>query len=662
MGGGRGVWYDKRMVLNGQVIRMGFCAAVAACAAAGAEDTLEAQFVGLSQNATRPSVALTLGMGQRDTEAFLRQLERAREAGAGGVLVTVPTADEAVWGLLAKGAGRCRQLGLELGVRDFGLSTQEVASAAHLRKLVWSAYSADASEGLTNTRPQVFQTNRSYQELARLAVPLAERVQPCQMVDLTQGPMPTSGVWRVAQFGHAEVMPMTLDCLDERQVSQHVNGLLCAFQKRLERTYGTTFLWVQMEGLSGTEWLWPRDLPAVFLKRSGVGLMRHLPALTGVAAGDEAMAAHVRVQVAQTVRELWRSRYAGQVNELVHEAGLDAGIGVDGLPVDPEEVALYFKRPLLASARSEAQRVANIRASGGARATGRRLVVGQVDTASVAATAAAVLLPFPCKHEVDRLLCAGATRILFEIGGALSGGDEPFAALRDACRYAHRCQVMLQQGEAAADFLVWSQELLPVLDGYGCDYANQTMLETAVAKAGRIQFDSGRTYGALVVSAERLKSKAAQQLTRQFEARGVIVWVVGGESEAAAGGAEPVGKPLRVATDCGILPDFEWQSEGEAMRVRFVHRRVPECEFYFVANTAEAGGPVICTFRDAGKGVAERWNPVSGEVSTLAQGVRAADGRVTIPLFLAPHDACFIVFDRGSPEAAGFGVQGSGHP
>jgi hypothetical protein len=243
------------------------------------------------------------------------------------------------------------------------------------------------------------------------------------------------------------------------------------------------------------------------------------------------------------------------------------------------------------------------------------------------------------------LLCAGATRILFETGGTLPGEDDRFVAVRDACRYAHRCQVILQQGEAVSDFLVWSQEPLPQLAAYGCDYATQKMLETAVANDGRIRFDSGRTYGALAVSSEVLTSKAALRLARQFAARGVNVWVVGGGTNAVeASGAEPVGKPLRVASDCGLLPDFEWQSENQAMRVSFLHRREPERDMYFVVNTGESGGPVSCTFRDTGKGVAERWDPVSGEVSTLVQAVRTADGRLTVPLFLSPHDACFIVF------------------
>ncbi len=632
------------MLFESQVLRIGLCVAAVIFSTFGAEEGLEAQFVAPPQNLTRPGVALTLDLAHGDSEIFSRQLERAREAGAGGVLLTVPPADEAVWASLAKVADRCRQLGLELGVRDFGLATQEVASVAHTRKLVWSSYASDGTDGATNARPQVFQTARSYQELARLAVPVAESVSPNQIVDLTQSPLPTNGAWRVYQFGHSDIASPLLDFFDERQICQHVNTQLFAFQKRLERTYGTTFLWYQMEGLGATESLWPRDLPAAFLKRSGLGLARNLPALAGVAVGGDATAAQVRMQVAQTVRELWRSRYAANVNELVHEAGVEAGIGINGLPVEPEEVALYFKRPMLSPARSEAQRVANIRAAGGARTLGRRVIVGGVDTAAVAATAAAALLPFPCKHEVDRLLCAGATRILFETGGTLPGGDDLFVAVRDACRYAHRCQVILQQGEAVSDFLVWSQEPLPVLAGYGCDYATQKMLESAVAKGGRIRFDSEQTYGALAISAAELKSKAALRLARQFAARGVNVWVVGGGAEAAEGAAEPAGKPLRAAADCGILPDFDWQSEVEAVQVRFLHRRVLGVEAYFVVNTGEAGGPVTCTFRDTGKGEAERWDPSTGEVSTLTQAVRAADGRVTVSLFLAPNDACFIVF------------------
>jgi hypothetical protein len=632
------------MLLGSHVFGFSVCAVAVAVVAARAGDTLEEQFVQPPQNGARASVALRLESAAGDAEVFSRQLERAREAGAGGVLVTVPAADEAVWALLAKAAERCRQLGLELGLRDFSTGTQDVATAGCTRKLVWASCAAGAAADATNARPQVFQTSRSYQELARLAVPVAERVQPHEIVDLTQGALPTNGAWRVYQFGHAEVVPPVIDWFDASRVARHVNGQLFELQRRLERTYGTTFLWYQMERLEGTEMLWPSDLPAAFLKRSGLGLERHLPALAGVAVGDEATAAHVRALVTQTVRELWRSRYAGQVNELVHEAGLDAGIGIGGLPVDPEEVALYFKRPLLSPARSEAQRAANIRAAGGARTQGRRFIVGRVDTAALAATSAKVLLPFPCKHEVDRLLCEGATRLLFEAGGALPADDASFVAIRDACLYAHRCQVILQQGEAVADFLVWSQELLPGLDGYGCDYANQTLLETATVKDGRIRFDSEQAYGMLAVSADILKSKSARRLARQLSAKGVRVWVVGDGPEAAEGGEEPVGKPLRSAADCGVLPDFEWRSEVEAVRVRFVHRRVRGCDLYFVANTSEAGGLVTCTFREAGNSGVERWDPANGEVSTLTPGTPAADGRLAVPVFLAPHDACFIVF------------------
>ena len=616
----------------------------------GADTPLESSFRNPSADASRPSVAIALAKLSCEKETLFRQLSQVRELGAGGVLVRVPVADDAVWTHLTLVSDTCRRLGLELGVCDFALSSEEESARPHVQRLVWSATRAEGSVAATNVCSPVFQPGRSYRELACLAVPGEGEVLPHQMVDLKSASIPTNGDWHVYRFGCSDVEPPLADCFDGDGVFHHVNQLLVACQSRLERTYGTTLLWCQMAGPGRADLIWPRDLPETFLKQSGLGLMRHLPALAGVAVGGEPTAAYVRLQVVQAVREAWRQRYAENVNELIHEAGLEAGIGVDEVPIDPEEVAVYFRRPAFTPARTSSQQTMNVHAAGGARVLGRRFIVGRLECAQAPTTSAQASLPFSCKGEVDQLLIDGATRILLEVAGEVPEEGERFAQMRVVCRYAHRCQVLLQYGDAVADYLVWSTETPQALEGYACDFANQAMLTTAVVKDGKIRFESERAYMALAVTAETVREKAAEKKVKQMSADGLAVWLVpsgqSGEDAVFARLSEGGTCKLLGAADPVPAPDFQWKSETDRLQVRFLHRRSSEYEIYFVANSSAVGGPVTCAFRDTGQGVPQRWNPVSGESGLPLQATRTADGRVAVPLVMVPHDAFFVVFPR----------------
>jgi hypothetical protein len=377
-----------------------------------------------------------------------------------------------------------------------------------------------------------------------------------------------------------------------------------------------------------------------------MGLMRYLPALAGVAVGGEETAAYVRRQVAQTVRELWRERFGRIVDEGVHEAGLEAGIRIDQVPVDPVEAGLYFSRPVLPSAQEAAGREANVLAAGGARALGRRHVMGSLPPFDPSPTPAAALLPFPWKHDADRLLADGATRLLLEAGAGLPGEDAAFRQFRAGCAYVQRCQVLLQQGEPVADVLVWAAAPPAALAAYSCDFVNGPVLATAAVRDGRIRFDSGRAYGVLAVTGEVLAEPDAERRVAQLAGRGVEVWVVDG-GEAAAARLREGGRKVSIGAE-GVLPDFAWRSDGEGLNLRFLHRRVDGHEVYFVVNDGVEAGTAVCTFRDAGQGAPARWEPLDGGIGVVERGLvrREGDGRVSVPLFLAPHDACFVVFER----------------
>lgn len=617
---------------------------------------LDEQFRTPPQNATRVCVALTVRRGAAEGEWLERQLERVRDVGAGGVLLSVPTADEAMWQGLARALERARLLGLDVGFRDFCVTKEDEEKVPRARKLVWSCEPMQGvASGSLETKPQVVAPSASYRRVANLGVPDGvSDLHPHQLVDLSDTTLPTNGAWRIFRFGSVELEPPLADPYSGTAFFRHVNQWLFAAQSRFTRTYGSTLLWVHFSGHPHTDFAWPSDMPEAFLKLSGLNLFRHLPALAGMPVGGESTAVFVRQQAARTARELWRDRCGKTVDELVHEAGLEAAIRIDEVPVEPVEVAWRFRRPILVASSNEVARDSNRLAAGGARTMGRRFVMGWLAPSEVETSPAAVLLAFPWKHALDRLLADGATRVLLDVGGALTSDDASFRQLREGCQYAHRCQVMLQQGVPAGDVLVWSERPLPSLAAYSCDAANGAMLEIASVKGGRIRFDSEREYTGLVVSPEVLRHTGAERLVRMIASRGVRVWLMAGSEEAELSAlarlsdtANSVVVPAGVRELPGLKPDCVWQADTEGMQIRFVHRRTAAHEVYYLLNEYTEPGSVSCIFRDTGKGVPARWDPATGDIELLSTDVRLnPDGRVTVKVFLGAHDACFIVFDR----------------
>ncbi|MDD4103045.1 MAG: hypothetical protein PHU80_10510 [Kiritimatiellae bacterium] len=621
-----------------------------------AGDGFESDFLEPVSIKAKPCVELYLPLAGMNFERAAAQLDRAREMGVGCALLTVGTADVKTWELLADLMAHARENGLELGLRDFFVAPEEDVALPRLRHLTWGAYPVQGpSEIGTNFFPSVFCDDGAFRRLTCLAMPEADSGgQSFKPLDISGGGSITTGGWQLVRFGTVEMDPPVPDYFVDMLLARHVNRWLSECQSRLSSGYGRTVRWYQISMPTRRELVWTEDLPAEFLKLSGLGLERHLPALAGFKVGGEAVTEHVRRQSARAVRALWRERIGKTVDELVYAAGLDAGISVDQTPLDPEEVAMYFRLPMIICSRDEASAQANRRASGGARAMGRRLVTGRLAPADEVRTPAEAILPFPWKRAADRLLAEGATRLLLDTGGIVPEGTD-FAEMRELCRYLHRCQTLLNKGEPVADMLVWAEALPSVLEGYSFDCANDEMLAAAFFEDRCVCFDSERSYRHVAVTAAVLRQDGAEKLVRRLASNGVRVWLVpagaAGEKEAfgvfGQGRGTDAIRLLRDGAEGLPAMDFRWASEVKGMALDFVHRRTEGHEIYFVVNAGEAAGPVTCVFRDTGKGVAARWDPVKGEIGLLAGNARRqSDGSVSADFFMEPFDACFIVFER----------------
>ncbi|MEN8202316.1 MAG: glycosyl hydrolase [Bacteroidota bacterium] len=86
----------------------------------------------------------------------------------------------------------------------------------------------------------------------------------------------------------------------------------------------------------------------------------------------------------------------------------------------------------------------------------------------------------------------------------------------------------------------------------------------------------------------------------------------------------------------GIKPDFT----GDGT-VRYIHKRLPDSDLYFVSNRTNMDNRVTCQFR--AEGTPELWNPMNGEIRAIPD-FTATDGITSIPLQFEPYESYFIVF------------------
>ncbi|MGH9342300.1 MAG: glycosylhydrolase-like jelly roll fold domain-containing protein, partial [Terriglobia bacterium] len=106
---------------------------------------------------------------------------------------------------------------------------------------------------------------------------------------------------------------------------------------------------------------------------------------------------------------------------------------------------------------------------------------------------------------------------------------------------------------------------------------------------------------------------------------------------------------LSAALRRSLKPDFAVASDASA--IGFVHRKLPNAEIYFVANTSNTPVDTTATVCVHGLG-AEWWNPFTAKITSADA---TPNGKTTqIPLHLAPYESRVLVFARGlsAPLAA----------
>jgi hypothetical protein len=118
----------------------------------------------------------------------------------------------------------------------------------------------------------------------------------------------------------------------------------------------------------------------------------------------------------------------------------------------------------------------------------------------------------------------------------------------------------------------------------------------------------------------------------------------------------------RLLTKMGVPPDFAYQARNSAEGLRYIHKRIGETEFYFVANKNPQPEDAVCAFRVQGRRP-EFWWPDSGRVERPAV-YDTAGGIMRVPIHFEPSGSVFVVFrsDAGLEPDRVVSVTRNGEP
>ena len=92
-------------------------------------------------------------------------------------------------------------------------------------------------------------------------------------------------------------------------------------------------------------------------------------------------------------------------------------------------------------------------------------------------------------------------------------------------------------------------------------------------------------------------------------------------------------------------PDIDFQTADP--EVGFVHRRTPEHEFYFIANTSAAPKRLQAVFR-VGRRRPEVWDPLTGRTQQV-EDYAYERGGTSMPIVLGPYASTIIAFGKAAP-------------
>jgi len=460
---------------------------------------------------------------------------------------------------------------------------------------------------------------------------------------------------------------------------------------------------------------WTDNMLAQFKKLRGYDAIHWLPVLTGrIVEGAEASDRFLW-DFRKTIADLIANEHYGQLEQTLHERGMghygeshESGRAfvADGMEVKKfNEVpmsAMWTQRPGVNKVQygynaddRESASVAHI--------YGQNIAAAESLTASAAPWAWS---PATLKPTADQELLNGIDRFVIHesahqplVGKAPGLTLGPFGQWFNRNEtwaeqagpwidYLARSSYLLQQGRFAADVVyfygedsnltaIFEHKAPEIPAGYGFDYINADALihelsvagETIVSKAGMqykvLVLDSNSRHmslpvlraihtlvesGGVVAGPKPTDDPSLADDQSEFEKLTSELFGTGTGVHKVGKGTVYAGESLdEVFSALHLDPDFDYSKHNSDSDVEFVHRKLKNGDIYFVDNRSDHDESIDAAFRVTGM-QPELWRAETGTTEPVSFAI--ADGRTTVPLYLEPWGAIFVVFRRPTSETS----------
>ncbi|MDV3455756.1 glycosyl hydrolase [Sphingomonas sp. HF-S4] len=426
---------------------------------------------------------------------------------------------------------------------------------------------------------------------------------------------------------------------------------------------------------------WTGDLPAQFARRRGYDLVPHLPALFL----DTPESAAVRFDWARTLAELTGERYLSAIDAWTKRHGTRFRVQAYGTP--PTFLSGNGRVALPEGEGANWREFTSTRwATSGAHLYGKPVVSSEAWTWLHSPSWAAT--PLDMKVEADRHFLQGVNQLVghgwpysppgagepgwaFYAAAALSDRNPWYGAMPALTRYLQRASHLLRLGEPANAVAIYlpTEDVLAAMHPQAASVNDAIAhrlphsLVTQVLDAGH-GFDfvdaqaiaaPGFRHRVLVLPRlDRIDPEAYAAIERWTRKGGTLIAIdrlpnsAGGlRDEAARAAVRRLSQRMRATIvsegDLGpalarAVPDVVLAAPDPTLG--FVHRKLPEGDLYFVANTGNL--PVQTRARFAGdRGTGAWWDAMTGK--------RWSAGTGDIAIELAPYETRFLMFGAAAP-------------
>jgi alpha-L-rhamnosidase len=503
-----------------------------------------------------------------------------------------------------------------------------------------------------------------------------------------------------------EATGLEVDKLDRNHVKAYLDAYLGKYENAVgaQRLGAKGIRALLVDSIEVGPQNWTESLPAEFRRRRGYDITPWMPALAGVIVGSAEQSDQFLYDFRRTLGELIADHHYGQIAATARERGLiQYGEALEqGRPVlgDDMEMRRHASIPMAAmwtySPRAGAPtppRFADMRgAASVSHIYGQNLVAAESLTSDFAPWAHA---PRDLKPMIDLEFVLGVNRpvihtsvhqplidktpgLTLAIFGQYFNRNESWAEQAGPwVTYLSRTSHLLQQGKFAADVAYFYGEEAPLTAlyrehitpdtpiGHGFDFVNaDVVLNRLAVDRGDLVTQTGMRYrllylggsssrmtlpvlrrieqlvmqGATIVGERPTATPSLADDATEFAKIADRVW----SGAAGAKGRVIVSRDVNaVLAEIGVLRDFDYQKPQADSDIMFLHRRLDDGDAYFLTNRQPREEIIEARFRVSGK-VPEIWRAESGRREPVSY--RIENGRTSVSLRFAPHDAYFVVF------------------